>query len=127
MATPHERAIALKNEGNKAFSAHDWPKAIELYTQAIELDDKQPTFYANRAQVCHISTGLEHSPCLLSSQLSARVTDTSSNLQAYLKTEAYGYAISDATKAIELDPSFVKVRTFTHSPPLPQAVAALWN
>ena len=43
--------MALKNEGNKAFAAHDWPKAIDFYTQAIELDDKQPTFYANRAQV----------------------------------------------------------------------------
>jgi hypothetical protein len=32
------------------------------------------------------------------------------SLQAYLKTEAYGYAIADATKAIELDPKFVKVR-----------------
>jgi hypothetical protein len=31
-------------------------------------------------------------------------------MQAYLKTEAYGYAIRDATKAIELKPSFVKVR-----------------
>jgi len=51
MSTPQERAVALKNEGNKAFAAHDWPKAIEFYTQAIELDDKQPTFYANRAQV----------------------------------------------------------------------------
>lgn len=51
MSTPEERAVALKNEGNKAFGSHDWPKAIELYTQAIELDDKQPTFYANRAQV----------------------------------------------------------------------------
>lgn len=51
MSTPEERAVALKNEGNKAFAAHDWPKAIEFYTQAIELDDKQPTFYANRAQV----------------------------------------------------------------------------
>ena len=37
----------------------------------------------------------------------ARVTDLMS--QAYLKTEAFGYAISDATKAIELKPGFVKV------------------
>jgi serine/threonine-protein phosphatase 5 len=28
---------------------------------------------------------------------------------AYLKTESYGYALADATKAIELDPGFVKV------------------
>lgn len=30
--------------------------------------------------------------------------------QAYLKTEAYGFTIRDATKAIELNPGFVKVR-----------------
>lgn len=29
--------------------------------------------------------------------------------QAYIKTEAYGYAISDAGKAIELNPKLVKV------------------
>jgi len=39
------------------------------------------------------------------------VTDALVPLQAYLKTEAYGYAIADATKAIELDPGFVKVRS----------------
>jgi len=30
--------------------------------------------------------------------------------QAYIKTEAYGYAVADATKAIELNPKLVKVR-----------------
>lgn len=29
--------------------------------------------------------------------------------QVYIKTEAYGYAVADATKAIELDSNFVKV------------------
>lgn len=77
MATPEVKAVALKNDGNKAFAAHDWNTAIELYSKAIELNDKEPTFYANRAQ-------------------------------AYLKTEAFGYAIADATKAIELNPSFIK-------------------
>ncbi|KAK3499999.1 serine/threonine-protein phosphatase 5 [Neurospora hispaniola] len=77
MTTPQEQAIAFKNEGNKAFAAHDWPKAIEFYDKAIELNDKEPTFWSNRAQ-------------------------------AHLKTEAYGYAIRDATKAIELNPGFVK-------------------
>lgn len=51
MSTPVEKAVAFKNEGNKAFAAHDWVKAIDLYTKAIELDDKQPTYYSNRAQV----------------------------------------------------------------------------
>jgi hypothetical protein len=30
-------------------------------------------------------------------------------IQAYIKMEAYGYAIADATKALELDPANVKV------------------
>lgn len=51
MATPEEQAIELKNQGNKAFAAHDWPTAIEFYTKAIELNDKEPTFWSNRAQV----------------------------------------------------------------------------
>ena len=51
MASTEERAVALKNEGNKAFAAHDWPKAVDLYSQAIQLNDKEPTFYTNRAQV----------------------------------------------------------------------------
>jgi serine/threonine-protein phosphatase 5 len=52
MSSPEEKAVALKNDGNKAFAAHDWVKAIDLYTKAIELDDKQPVYYSNRAQVC---------------------------------------------------------------------------
>lgn len=32
----------------------------------------------------------------------------SNRAQAYIKTEAFGYAVADASKAIELDPNFVK-------------------
>lgn len=45
------KATALKNQGNDAFKKHDWPTAIDFYTQAIGIDDTEPTFYANRAQV----------------------------------------------------------------------------
>lgn len=34
----------------------------------------------------------------------------SNRAQAQIKVEAYGYGIADASKAIELDPDFVKVR-----------------
>ncbi|KAB8289958.1 hypothetical protein EYC80_010285 [Monilinia laxa] len=50
MTSREEEAVALKNEGNKAFAAHDWLGAIDLYTKAIELDDQKPTYYSNRAQ-----------------------------------------------------------------------------
>jgi hypothetical protein len=45
------------------------------------------------------------------------VTYTTFSLQANIKSEAYGYAIADATKAIELNPKFVKVRPQTRRGP----------
>ncbi|KAL4807779.1 DUF89-domain-containing protein [Aspergillus unguis] len=72
-----EAANALKLQGNKAFVSHEWPTAVDLYTQAIEKYDKEPSFFSNRAQ-CHI------------------------------KLEAYGFAVADATKALELDPNYIK-------------------
>jgi serine/threonine-protein phosphatase 5 len=51
MSTAAAKAIALKDEGNKAFAAHDWPKAVECYSKAIDLDDKVPAYFSNRAQV----------------------------------------------------------------------------
>jgi serine/threonine-protein phosphatase 5 len=56
MGNPQEEATALKNKGNEAFKNHDWPKAVDFYTQAIELWDKDPSFYNNRAQVRYLST-----------------------------------------------------------------------
>jgi serine/threonine-protein phosphatase 5 len=55
MATPQEQANELKNQGNKAFAAHDWPGAINFYTKAIELYDQDPAYWSNRAQVCTAS------------------------------------------------------------------------
>jgi serine/threonine-protein phosphatase 5 len=47
-----EDAVALKQKGNQAFAAHDWPTAIDFYGKAIEVNDKEPSFFCNRAQVC---------------------------------------------------------------------------
>ena len=51
--TAEDDALALKEKGNKAFKEHDWPTAIECYTKAIELNDRDVSFYTNRAQVCY--------------------------------------------------------------------------
>jgi serine/threonine-protein phosphatase 5 len=45
-----EAATALKLKGNKAFAEHDWPRAIDYYTQAIEKNDRDASFFCNRAQ-----------------------------------------------------------------------------
>lgn len=52
MASNQEAANALKAQGNKAFAQHEWPAAIDFYTQAIEKYDQEPSFFCNRAQVC---------------------------------------------------------------------------
>lgn len=49
--TDSEDALALKQKGNQAFKEHDWPNAIHFYSKAIEANDKDPSFFANRAQV----------------------------------------------------------------------------
>lgn len=61
------KAVELKNQGNEAFKKHDWPTAIDLYSKATELDDTEPTYFANRAQV--------QSPRLGTHLAIARVTD----------------------------------------------------
>lgn len=46
-----EEANALKQKGNKAFAGHDWLEAVDFYTQAIEKNGQDPSFFCNRAQV----------------------------------------------------------------------------
>lgn len=75
--TTMKTAAEYKDLGNKALASSSYEKAIEYYTQAINLDRNSAIFFANRAQ-------------------------------AYIKSEAYGAAIQDATKAIEIDPSYTK-------------------
>jgi len=74
----------LKEKGNKFFAEHQYHKAVDFYTQAINADT---TFSAN----------VKLGPILHSNRAAAN-----------LKIESYGSAISDAEKAIELDPKFVK-------------------
>ncbi|KAF8914141.1 chaperone [Gymnopilus junonius] len=40
---------ALKDQGNKAFSAKDYDKAIDLFSQAIALDPKNHVLWSNRS------------------------------------------------------------------------------
>jgi len=65
-----------KELANEAFKNHEYEKAVELYTKAIELCPSA-VYYSNRS----ISN---------------------------LRMECAGYALSDASKAIELDKAYVK-------------------
>ncbi|CCH60196.1 hypothetical protein TBLA_0C03950 [Henningerozyma blattae CBS 6284] len=43
------KALEFKNRGNDAIKTQDYPGAIELYTEAIKLDDTVSIYFSNRA------------------------------------------------------------------------------
>ncbi|MBA0779521.1 hypothetical protein Gotri_003771 [Gossypium trilobum] len=43
------RAEEIKNQANEAFKAHRYGLAIDLYTQAIELNSQNAVYWANRS------------------------------------------------------------------------------
>ncbi|CAG9804467.1 unnamed protein product [Chironomus riparius] len=74
-----EDANTMKEKGNEAFKSSEWENAINFYTKAIKLGEKEknkelPIFYKNRAA-------------------------------AYLKTESFERAESDCTKSLEYQPN----------------------
>lgn len=44
-----QQAIEKKDKGNEHFKNQEYEKAIELYTEAINLNPLEPTFYTNRS------------------------------------------------------------------------------
>ena len=51
MDEEHRKQLAVKkkDEGNQHFKCQEYEKAIELYTEAIDLDPDEPPFYTNRS------------------------------------------------------------------------------
>lgn len=76
-----QKLSRTKEEGNTAFKARDYPRAIELWSQALEVDptnkDMNSKILQNRAQ-------------------------------AYINQKEYDSAIKDCTEALRLDPDYVK-------------------
>ncbi|KZZ95897.1 DNAJ domain containing protein [Moelleriella libera RCEF 2490] len=73
----------MKEEGNAAFKAGRWQAAIDKYTQALEVDPSNRGINAKLLQ---------------------------NRAQCKIKLKQYDDAISDAEKAVSLDPSYNKAR-----------------
>src|SRR5699024_1353724 len=78
-----QKLVRTKEEGNAAFKAKDYKKAIDLYTQAVQLDatnkDMNSKILNNRAQ-------------------------------AYISLKEHDNAINDCNEALRLDPSYLKAQ-----------------
>jgi DnaJ family protein C protein 7 len=76
-----QKLARTKEEGNNAFKAKDYRRAIDLWTQALEVDpsnkDMNAKILGNRAQ-------------------------------AYINLKEYDSAVQDSTEALRLDPGYVK-------------------
>ena len=54
MNSQESSAMKLKEEGNQAYKNKDYRRAIQLYSQAINVNPQDPNFYSNRA-LCYFN------------------------------------------------------------------------
>ncbi|CAN1159254.1 Translocon at the outer membrane of chloroplasts 64 [Linum perenne] len=101
-------ADASKEKGNQAFKDKQWQKAIGFYTEAIKLNDRNATYYSNRAAAYLEIAGFlqAETDCSKAIELDKK------NVKAYLRRgtarEMLGYykeAIDDFEHASVLEPT----------------------
>lgn len=85
LRSPLEKAVAMKNKGNKLFKLGKYDAAIENYTKAIETcpdsnKEELSTFYQNRAA-------------------------------AYENLKNFEHVVEDCSKALDLNPKYIKALT----------------
>ncbi|KAJ6888282.1 outer envelope protein 64 [Populus alba x Populus x berolinensis] len=101
-------AEMAKEKGNQAFKEKQWKKAISYYKEAIKLNDKNATYYSNRA-AAYLELGSFHQA---EADCSEAINLDKKNVKAYLRRgtarEMLGYykdAIEDFKYALVLEPT----------------------
>ncbi|KAI5568769.1 hypothetical protein BDE02_12G035300 [Populus trichocarpa] len=101
-------AEMAKEKGNQAFKEKQWKKAISYYNEAIKLNDKNATYYSNRA-AAYLELGSFHQA---EADCSKAINLDKKNVKAYLRRgtarEMLGYykdAIEDFKYALVLEPT----------------------
>lgn len=78
-----QKLVRTKEEGNAAFKVKDYKKAVDLYTEAVQLDTKNKDMNAKILQ---------------------------NRAQAHISLKDYDNAINDCNEALRLDPSYTKAQ-----------------
>ncbi|XP_786841.2 small glutamine-rich tetratricopeptide repeat-containing protein alpha [Strongylocentrotus purpuratus] len=101
------RAEKLKNEGNELMKKEQYNKAIEVYTQAINLNSQKSVYYSNRAAA--YSKVENHEKALEDCQKAVSIDPTYSKAYgrmglAYSSMNEFQKACEAYTRAVDLEP-----------------------
>ncbi|KAH0920927.1 hypothetical protein HID58_020945 [Brassica napus] len=103
-----ESAEIAKVKGNQAFKEKQWQKAIGMYSEAIKLNDKNGTYYSNRA-AAYLELGSYRQA---EGDCTKALTLDKKNIKAYLRRGAaremlgnFKEAIDDFSYALVLEPN----------------------
>jgi len=94
---PNAQAEAKKAEGNKYFKAKDYANAIKYYTEAIEIDPTNHTYYSNRSASFAGLNDWEHAAEDGSSCIKANKTF----IKGYFRLATAQEKLNQLTKAVE--------------------------
>lgn len=107
-AGKEESAEIAKEKGNNAYKEKQWQKAINLYTEAIKLNEKNATYYSNRS-AAYLELG---SYLQAEADCSTVINLDRKNVKAFLRRgtarEMLGYykeAMEDFRYALVLEPT----------------------
>ncbi|KAL1704966.1 Metallo-dependent phosphatase-like protein [Schizophyllum commune] len=106
-------AAKLKSEANKAFAAHDFAKAVELYSSAIEKNPGDATIWCNRA---YARMKLEEFGYALNDATQAATIDPKyakayyRRATCYLQTLRPQLAVADFKRVLQIEPKNETVR-----------------
>lgn len=97
-----------KEKGNAAFKGKQWHKAVNFYSEAIKLNDKNATYYSNRAAACLELGRFQQAE----EDCSKAISIDKKNVKAYLRRGTarenlcyYTEAMEDFRYALVLEPT----------------------
>ncbi|KAH9948541.1 phosphoprotein phosphatase [Amylocystis lapponica] len=109
-----KEAANIKAQANKAFTSHDFNKAAELYSAAIDLNPSDATLWCNRAytRIKLEEHGYGLSDASMAIQLDPKYAKAYyRRATCYLQTLQYKKAIGDFKRLLTLEPQNQLVRT----------------
>ncbi|KAJ3226678.1 hypothetical protein HK099_004422 [Clydaea vesicula] len=92
-----KKSELLKSKGNKKMAEKNYKEAIDFYTQAIEVDNQNAVFYANRA-AAHSQNG-DHANAVVDSKLAIEVDPDYS--KAYSRMGHAQFCMGDYKEAVQ--------------------------